>query len=215
MTSETTSKVLREGSATKRAAILRAARDLFLADGFERTSVDAVAARAAVSKRTVYDYFGDKRALLLAVVEQGARSLMDDIQLAIDENLIEVTDLEAAMIAFANHIATSTIGSSDYSMLIRLITTESAQLPALSDHWLSNAPEDAIAERLAQFDRDGLLRVPNPRVAADHFNALTFLLALNSLRRPGGPLHEPNDDGPRIQQVIVDGVRAFLRAYAP
>ena len=57
LTGET--KVLRAGSAPKRAAIMTAAWDLFVADGFERTSVDAVAARAAVSKRTGYDSFGD------------------------------------------------------------------------------------------------------------------------------------------------------------
>ena len=67
-------KAVREGSATKRAAILATARALFLADGFERTSMDAIAAAAAVSKRTVYDYYGDKRALLLAVVEQDRKS---------------------------------------------------------------------------------------------------------------------------------------------
>ena len=214
MTTETTGKVLREGSAVKRAAILRAARELFLTDGFDRTSVDAVATRATVSKRTVYDYFGDKQALLLAVVEQGAQSLMDGIQLAIDENLTEPPDLEAALIAFAGQIASSTLGSSDYAMLIRLVTTEAAHLPELQDHWLTDAPEDAVADRLAQFGREGRLAVPEPRVAADHFIALTFLLAFNNLRQTGATDDQVKDDA-RTQQVIVNGVRAFLRAYAP
>ena len=75
MSSTSAPKALREGSTQKRSAILTAARDLFLADGFDRSSVDAVAARAGVSKRTVYDYFGDKEALLLLSSRaQGSRS---------------------------------------------------------------------------------------------------------------------------------------------
>jgi len=208
MTSGKGSKPLREGSTQKRAAILAAARGLFLADGFDRSSVDAVAAQAGVSKRTVYDYFGDKRALLLAVVEQAAESLMGSIELAIDEDLADAKDLEPALVTFAVRIATATIGSSDYAALIRLVTMESANLPGLDNHRLAEAPEDALAAQLAEFGRQGLLHVPDPRLAADHFIGLTLLLAQNSVR----PLTDP--DHARVRQIIVEGVRAFLRAYS-
>ncbi|MFP4904840.1 TetR/AcrR family transcriptional regulator, partial [Paraburkholderia sp. BR14261] len=39
----------------KRAAIVAAAIDEFLASGFDATSMDRIAARANVSKRTVYN----------------------------------------------------------------------------------------------------------------------------------------------------------------
>ncbi|HET6586161.1 MAG TPA: helix-turn-helix domain-containing protein, partial [Oleiagrimonas sp.] len=44
----------------KRAAILAASIDLFTRQGFEGTSMDAVATAAGVSKLTVYSHFGDK-----------------------------------------------------------------------------------------------------------------------------------------------------------
>ena len=50
----------RQRSESKQTAILDAAERLFVADGYELTSVDAIAAAAGVSKRTVYDHFGDK-----------------------------------------------------------------------------------------------------------------------------------------------------------
>src|SRR5579862_5190521 len=50
-------------SARKRTAILEAARHLFFAQGFVGTSMDQIAARAAVSKQTVYKQFNDKEAL--------------------------------------------------------------------------------------------------------------------------------------------------------
>ena len=67
------------GAAPKRAAILAAARELFLSDGFDRSSVDAVAARAGVSKRTGDDYFGDTATLLRAVVDAVGESMIGTI----------------------------------------------------------------------------------------------------------------------------------------
>ena len=49
--------------------ILLAAKDVFLETGFERASMDAVAARAKSSKRSVYAYFESKDKLFLAVLD--------------------------------------------------------------------------------------------------------------------------------------------------
>ncbi|MGY1458302.1 MULTISPECIES: TetR/AcrR family transcriptional regulator [unclassified Luteimonas] len=53
----------------KRASILEAAACMFLEHGFEGVSMDQIAARACVSKLTVYSHFGDKEALFIAAVE--------------------------------------------------------------------------------------------------------------------------------------------------
>ncbi|MFJ5138511.1 TetR/AcrR family transcriptional regulator [Streptomyces sp. NPDC088707] len=57
-------------AARKRQAIVRAARDLFLREGFG-VGMDAIAAEAGVSKVTVYNHFGSKEALFTAVVAGG------------------------------------------------------------------------------------------------------------------------------------------------
>ncbi len=49
--------------------ILWAAKDAFIELGFERTSMDVVAARAQTSKRTLYAHFESKEKLFLAVIE--------------------------------------------------------------------------------------------------------------------------------------------------
>jgi AcrR family transcriptional regulator len=49
--------------------ILWTAKDVFLELGFERTSMDVVAGRAATSKRTLYAHFESKERLFLAVIE--------------------------------------------------------------------------------------------------------------------------------------------------
>ena len=49
--------------------ILLTAKDVFIEMGFERTSMDVVAARAATSKRSLYAHFESKDRLFLAVVD--------------------------------------------------------------------------------------------------------------------------------------------------
>ena len=49
------------------AALVDAARELFARDGFDATSLDAVAARASVTKGAVYHHFEGKRQLFEAV----------------------------------------------------------------------------------------------------------------------------------------------------
>lgn len=53
----------------KRAAILDAARQMFVALGYEGASMDQIAATAGVSKLTVYSHFGDKESLFAAAVK--------------------------------------------------------------------------------------------------------------------------------------------------
>jgi AcrR family transcriptional regulator len=53
-----------------RAAVLAAARDLFLPGGFAATTVAAIAARAGVSVETVYKGFGGKPGLVRALCDE-------------------------------------------------------------------------------------------------------------------------------------------------
>ncbi|GAP66560.1 transcriptional regulator [Mizugakiibacter sediminis] len=62
----------------KRAAILAAAKRLFILHGFEGTSMDAVAADAGVSKLTVYSHFGDKDSLFREAVRARCREMLPD-----------------------------------------------------------------------------------------------------------------------------------------
>jgi AcrR family transcriptional regulator len=53
----------------KRADILRAAKHLFLADGYDATSMHRIAQEVRVAPNTLYWYFADKDALLIAVLD--------------------------------------------------------------------------------------------------------------------------------------------------
>ena len=60
----------RKDSQLKAAAILKAAKELFLRDGYSDTSMDAVALEAGVSKRTVYGHFGNKEDLFAEIIRE-------------------------------------------------------------------------------------------------------------------------------------------------
>jgi TetR/AcrR family transcriptional regulator of autoinduction and epiphytic fitness len=57
-------------SEQKRLAILAAARDAFREKGVQGTSMDALAGRAGVSKRTVYNHFPSKETLVLQLLAE-------------------------------------------------------------------------------------------------------------------------------------------------
>jgi len=181
--------------------MLGAARDRFLADGYDRTSVDAVAAQAGVSKRTVYDHFADKDGLFASVVEQAAAALMSSVEEAVEQELRVDRDLTTALLAFTRRIATQTLQSSDYAV-VRMLLESGRSVPA-SGTDLAHDPEQVIAARFGELDEAGVIRAANPRRASEHFTALTFLLALNA----------PELDAAAVDAVFVDGVDAFVRAY--
>jgi hypothetical protein len=54
--------------AAKRRAIIDTAAHLFFHNGYAATAIEQVAADAGVSKVTIYNQFGDKRALFIAAV---------------------------------------------------------------------------------------------------------------------------------------------------
>jgi AcrR family transcriptional regulator len=60
--------------------ILRAAKDVFLEMGFERASMDVLAARVATSKRTLYAHFESKDKLFLAVVDLVRELYLDKLK---------------------------------------------------------------------------------------------------------------------------------------
>lgn len=186
-------------------AILEAAHDLFMADGYDSTSMDAIAARAAVSKRTVYDHFGDKERIHVAVVERAAEKVLITVRTAVEEELPPGCDLGAGLLSFARRVVTETFPSSAY-VQFRQLTTRGAGLRRVPGS-MRNAPKELFTQRIEDFAADGVLRAERPRRAAEHFIALTVLLALDTL--------DPSLTGAwdEVDQILVDGVDAFLRAY--
>jgi AcrR family transcriptional regulator len=63
----------------RRALILESAREAFAEGGYHSTSLDAIAARAGVSKALLYEHFDSKRDLHAAMLELHVNELLDRI----------------------------------------------------------------------------------------------------------------------------------------
>lgn len=124
----------------KRAVIARAALDLFVRDGYERTSVDAIAAEAGVSKRTVYNHYGDKERLFISVVADTYEMLMDQVA-GIARRLLpaagapDTAAAERALHGFIGEVVRVALRSPQRAALLRLMFTEATHFPALREMW--------------------------------------------------------------------------------
>ena len=95
----------------KRDAIVQAAIAEFRANGFEATSVDKVAARAEVSKRTLYNHFPSKDELFAAILHILWEASASELQRAFEparpvrEQLLQLLQDKLAMLADDNFLA--------------------------------------------------------------------------------------------------------------
>ncbi len=86
-----------EDRETKRAEILDEATRLFLDAGYDATSMQALAKAAGVTTTTIYWYFEDKDAVLVAVIDraitEGLAELYREPDQELPERLLAVTEL--------------------------------------------------------------------------------------------------------------------------
>lgn len=91
-----------------RRAIVTAARDLFVELGWSRTTIDAVAARAGVSRKTVFTSVGGKAALLKLALDWAL--VGDDEPVAMSERQViaeleQITDPQILLARWARFVA--------------------------------------------------------------------------------------------------------------
>lgn len=196
----------RRRSEGKRAAILDAAEILFVEEGYDAVSVEEIAAHAQVSKRTVYDHFGDKEEIFSRVLERVSDALTDAVRAAIDEELAGKSGLRDELVNFGSRIAGQTLKSSRYATF-RMLDSRRGSRPGLPESKRDLA-ERMLSERFADFVGTGRIHAADPAVAARHFTALTIGLVLEDLVRGR------TDGSPELRKVVSDGVDVFLRAYS-
>ena len=198
-------------SERKRRAILAAATDIFLQQGFLGASMDEVAARAEVSKQTVYKQFASKEALFVAVVGAMTGVAGDEVQREISD-LGERDDPEAQLLAFAERQLTVVL-TPRLMQLRRLVIGEANRFPALGRALHDGGPGRAVAGlayAFARWSERGLLRLEDPQMAASHFNWLVMGEPVNRAMFLGDT---EIPDPPSLRRHAADGVRVFLAAY--
>ncbi|HTZ29452.1 MAG TPA: TetR/AcrR family transcriptional regulator [Streptosporangiaceae bacterium] len=196
-------------SPAKHAAILQAATEVFLREGYARASVDAIAEAAGVGKQTVYGHFGDKQRLFLAVVEHAhAASPLDRADLITDTG-----DPRADLTAAAKWLIHA-VTAPEIAALHRLTIAELTHHPELQRSWRDDERGQnviaAIAAYLADSDRRGTLAVPDPQTAARQFVWLASVEAQVRSLRGVEPLGSRE-----ISSIASDTATLIVRAHQP
>ena len=145
---------------TKRESILVAAREIFLEMGYAAANMDSVAARANVSKATIYAHFDNKRALFETVIAQRCLLVFGET-LAIPDH---VDDARTTLRHLAETIF-SMVRSPEALAINRVVVAEAPRLPEVGEAFYAAGPVPALARVTRLFTdltRRGLLDVPEP-----------------------------------------------------
>jgi TetR/AcrR family transcriptional repressor of mexJK operon len=192
----------REVSASLGGVILDAATTLFLRDGYVATSMEAVAAAAGVSKRTLYARFADKSLVLRDCVAR----LVDGWLPAFDAASAPAATLDETLLSAGRQMLETALAPEALA-LYRLLVTQAGRLPDLPRLLReagTNAGVARVAERLAAFG------VADPGWAAAQFQTLVL----------SGPQHRALGFGPPLDAAgredwVRRSVALFLYGCLP
>lgn len=176
-----------ERRAETKAALLAAARSLFVEKGFAETGTPELVAKAGVTRGALYHHFEDKTDLFRALAIAEAQA----IGAYIEENTREVRDPEEAMIA----------GTNAYF--------DAMAVPGRAKLLLSDAPSIlGYSEALALTKPEGSeelkegLRAAIPEMSEAHLDAMTNVLSA-AFDRAALEIAEGSERGPYVDALFT------------
>jgi TetR/AcrR family transcriptional repressor of mexJK operon len=196
----------------KRKALLLAATEVFLDKGYDSTSMDDVAAKAAVSKPTVYKYFSDKERLFAEIVRATTGEIDELVRLVI-ETMARQTSVESGLILLARRFLTALM-QPRVLRLRRLVMANADRFPGVGRSWYEQGFERVLATLAISFQslaERKLLQVDDPLLAANHFVGLLLWIPINKAMFTGDHRSSPDE----LERFAVAAVRAFLAGYGP
>ena len=193
--------------------ILDAATALFFTAGYGATTIEAVAKRARISKRTFYHRFDDKSALFSAVVHR----TIDRLRPAPDVPLLDGAGLPEILHRLAGLILSAAL-SPPAIALHRLIVAESARFPKLAAVVTEQGGTDEavalIAGVLEREARAGRLTLDAPVFAARQFLHMVISWPQSRALGLGKPMTPAELDAwaGNVVNLFLNGARRWLPA---
>ena len=191
----------------KRNAILEAAAISFFEHGYAASSIEQIAVQAGVSKVTIYNRFGDKRALFAAAVDNECQNMRRNFEVpAIPAGSIRerLTVIGKAMNAF--------LGRDKMVQFERRVAAETEHDAEIGKAFLAAGPhrmKAAFVTFLSAMRDAGEIEVDDLELAAEQF--VSMCKGMGDLeRRFGHP-----QDARRNEERIAGAVEVFCRAYVP
>lgn len=192
-------------------ALKEAAINMFLEDGYQAASLDALISQVGGSRRNVYDHFGGKQGLFTEAVV----ALCHEVSEPLNALVIDGTDPEKSLRVFGVHMLDIVLNPRTLA-LHRMMISEGSRFPALAQS-IWDAGYMAARHRLAGWMADGqsagLLRgdVDAGRLAEDFMNLTVATAQMKALVGLLPPLSRPE-----TEEIVSHAVTMFLNgAYQP
>lgn len=189
----------------KRAAIVAAASEMFFDVGYAATALEQVAAKAGVSKVTVYNHFGDKRGLFIATVERECEKMRG--YFCLEET--PSGDLRSRLMALGEAM-TAFLARPEMTRFELRIAAETEHEPTIGRSFLDAGPRNmrsAFVELLRHEVACGRLNIEDLPLAAEQF--VSMCKGFSDLERRFGAEADPE----RNRERIEGAVEVFLKAY--
>jgi TetR/AcrR family transcriptional repressor of mexJK operon len=189
------------------------ARAVFLEHGFARTTMDAVAARARISKASLYQAHPSKDALFAAVVRDWAARGRDAMRPHLDL-FLGTDDTASALLTLARTMQAGIL-SADVLRMRRLVASEAGRFPEVAAGYVADSWDRNIANlgaALGELDRRGRLRTGDPATAAQQFTWLVVAAPLNDRTLRGD---DTPPDRAALDAIAHAAVDTFLARYGP
>jgi TetR/AcrR family transcriptional repressor of mexJK operon len=202
------SRAGRPKSEAKAGAILEAATQLFLAQGFKGTSMDAVAKHAGVSKQTVYSHFANKEELFKACISAKVASYGFD-----EGTLDEDVDLRDALLALTRRIVNLLFDPNVVAMH-RVVMGEAASQPRIAALFFESGPQKAKAATSAYLQRQidkGRLSIHPDRLLYAAIQLFNMVIGIYQLELLLGLRETVDEDelGSHLGQVVDDFISLY------
>ena len=173
--------------------------------------MDAVAARARISKASLYQAHSSKDALFAAVVLDWAARGREAMRPHLDM-LLAADDLPTALTRLARTVQAAVL-SPDVLRMRRLVASEATRFPQVAaryvaDSWDSNIA--ALGDALAELDRRGRIRTDDPLLAAQQFTWLAVAAPLNDQTLRG---EDATREAAQLDAIANAAVDTFLARY--
>lgn len=191
----------------KRAAILDAAKRLFIRQGYGKSSMSAIAAEAGVSKLTLYSHFADKEALFAAAIKAKCEEQLPPLVFELSEH----SPIRTVLLGIGRGFY-ALINSAEAIALKRLMIAQANIDSGLSRLFHEAGPQrvlEGMERLLASAHASGVLHTPRPRVAAEQFFSL--VMGAHHYRLLSGV--EPPQDPAVADAHVQDVVDLFLQVY--
>lgn len=198
----------KEQAEARQALLLETAIEHFCENGYDKSTIEAIAADVNMTKRTVYARYPDKESLFMASVQRAVAAY------SVSQERIEATrtdDLQETLENIAK-LRIALVSEERGLKLQRLIETEAYRFPEIfkAAFKLGAGPSVKFLGRLFdEENRKGRLALENPKLAANVFMSMVVSGPVRFITS-GNPLSDKE-----VNERVAFAVRLFLEGAKP